>query len=232
MRNVLDEKPTVDLNGRLRFSVGFVDQTDLFGKKVLDIGCGFGWFELNALSRGVREIVGTEISEVDLQPINRHLHDPKLVTEVASAIDIPFPDRSFDAVVSWEVIEHIPPHTEPIMFSEVARVLKPGGQFYLSTPNASPLSTAADPAWWLIKHRHYAPDKLRQLAQEAGLRVARLEVKGGLWEIAFTWNLYLSKWILRRRPIAERAFHRQVNREYGTPGFNDLFMKMTKPVSP
>jgi len=232
MRNVLDEKPTADLNGRLSFSVGFVDPSDLFDKTVLDIGCGFGWFELNALSRGVKEIIGTEISEIDLRPINRYLQDPKLVTKVASAIDLPFPEHSFDTVVSWEVIEHIPQASETIMFSEVARVLKPGGQFYLSTPNASPISTLADPAWWLIKHRHYAPDTLLQLAKAAGLVVASLEVKGGAWEIAFTWNLYFSKWILRRRPIAEKAFLTRVNREYGVRGFNDLFIKMTKSPSP
>jgi SAM-dependent methyltransferase len=231
MRNLLDEKPTTDLNGRLRFSVDFVDERDILGRRILDIGCGFGWFELNALARGAEAIVGTEIAEVDLRPINKHLQDPRLTTRVASATDLPFQDHSFDTVVSWEVLEHIPPKTEPIMFSEAARVLRPGGRFYLSTPNASILSTIADPAWWLIKHRHYSIEKLEYLAKTDGLLVDRLVLKGGFWEIAYTLNLYISKWILRRRPVAEKLLLDRVNREYGAQGFNDLFIRMTKPLS-
>ncbi len=53
---------------------------------------------------------------------------------VAGAGDLPFPDGSFDTVVMWEVLEHIPPGTEPQAFAEIARVLRPGGRLHLSTP--------------------------------------------------------------------------------------------------
>jgi 2-polyprenyl-3-methyl-5-hydroxy-6-metoxy-1,4-benzoquinol methylase len=231
MRNLLDEKPAADLHGRLRFSVDYVDTADIAGQRLLDIGCGFGWFELNALSRGALKIVGTELSEMSLRPIRKYLKDPPLTTAVASAIGLPFQDHSFDTVVCWEVLEHIPRRTEAIMFAEVARVLKPGGRFYLSTPSAAPISTLADPAWWLIGHRHYSPGKLRQLATAVGLTVLTDVAKGGPWEILFTWNLYFSNWVLRRRPVAEKNFQARVDREYAAQGFNDLFIKMTKAAS-
>jgi len=46
---------------------------------------------------------------------------------------LPFPDQSFDAAISVSVLEHV---TGPVNFlSEVLRVMKPGGVFYLAVPN-------------------------------------------------------------------------------------------------
>jgi 2-polyprenyl-3-methyl-5-hydroxy-6-metoxy-1,4-benzoquinol methylase len=230
MRNLLDEKPTPNLHGRLKFAVDLVDDGDLLNKRVLDIGCGFGWFELNALARGASQIVGTEITKLGLRALNTHLVDPRLSTSVASATCLPFAAASFDTVVCWEVLEHIPANTEPMMFASVSRVLKAGGKFYLSTPHASLVGTLTDPAWWLIRHRHYSAAALRRLAAGTGLSVERLEVRGGLAEVAFTFNLYFSKWVLRRRPLAEAWFLTQINREYAIPGFYDLFSKFSKPA--
>lgn len=67
MKNILHEKPDFDLHGRMLESVLFVKDKDLKGKSVLDIGCGFGWSEVNFLERGVKKIVGTEISKDDLR---------------------------------------------------------------------------------------------------------------------------------------------------------------------
>lgn len=228
MRNVLDEKPTTELHGRLKYAAAIVEDADLCGRQVLDIGCGFGWFELNVLARGVASIVGTELSEADLKTINRHLQDPRLSTRVGSALDLPFEQGSFDTVVCWEVLEHLPRGTEPQFFAQVARVLKTGGRFYLSTPHGALLSTVADPAWWLIGHRHYTTQRLHALARDGGFQVDQLELRGGVWDLAALLNLYFSKWILRRRPVAEAAFTKRVDDEYTRPGFAGLFVKMTR----
>lgn len=45
----------------------------------------------------------------------------------------PFPDESFDAVISFQVIEHVKNDSE--MIKEISRVLKPGGKLIISTPN-------------------------------------------------------------------------------------------------
>jgi SAM-dependent methyltransferase len=229
MRNLLDEKPTMALHGRLKYAVNFVDDGDVRRKRLLDIGCGFGWFELNALARGAEQVVGTEISEAALTTIRQHLDDARLSTRVASALDLPFEDGAFDTVVSWEVLEHIPRHSEPQMFKEAARVLAPGGAFYLSTPHAALLSKLGDPAWWLIGHRHYSAQQVRRLAAGAGLRVEQLELRGGAWEVAYHLAYYAAKWLLRQRPPAEAAFRRKVDAEFTRPGFNGLFVKMTRP---
>ena len=137
MKNLLDENAATELNGRILFSTSFINEMDLKDRKVLDVGCGFGWFELFALDAGVKEISGIERSEDDLVTARRSIKNSRAIFKVGSAIELPFPDESFDAVVSWEVLEHIPYGTENKMFSEIYRVLMPGGTFYMSTPNDS-----------------------------------------------------------------------------------------------
>ena len=69
---------------------------------------------------------------------------------------IVFENCSFDAVVSFQVIEHIEKDME--LVREVARVLRPGGKFIVSTPNA-PMSLTRNP--WHV--REYNADELRNL---------------------------------------------------------------------
>jgi ubiquinone/menaquinone biosynthesis C-methylase UbiE len=229
MKNILNQKPSLELNGRLRESVSFASDLDLQNKNVLDIGCGFGWFELNALNRGIKKITGTEISEDDLKTAKENVINEKVDFKVASALDLPFEDNSFDTVVSWEVIEHIPKNTEDKMFSEVKRVLKPNGVFYLSTPHKSFFSNIFDPAWWLIEHRHYEIDELKKFAENNGFEVLDFKIKGGFWSLFSSLNMYLSKWIFKRKPILESYFVGRENVEYGKEnGFVDVFIKFRK----
>lgn len=47
----------------------------------------------------------------------------------------PYPDASFDLVYSGQTIEHVTPAECDVVLAEVARVLRPGGWFYVDTPN-------------------------------------------------------------------------------------------------
>ena len=230
MKNILDEKPSNDLIGRLLASVQFVKDEDVKDKRVLNIGCGFGWCELNFLGRGVQQMTGMEISESDLKTAREHVRDEKINFCVGSAVKLPFPDRSFDTVVSWEVIEHIPKNTENKMFAEVARVLKSGGVFYLSTPTSF-FSNMLDPAWWLIGHRHYSRQQLAAYAKKNGFEVRGVKIKGKWWALFSILNMYVSKWILRRGPLFQDIFSQKEHEEYMTDdGFSDIFIKVKKVV--
>jgi len=100
VKNILNQKPNLDLNGRLQYACDFVEQEDIKNKNMLDIGCGYGWFEKNAIKCEVNEIMATEISNDDLRTVKENIKDIKLKTCVASAIALPFPDNVFDTVVS------------------------------------------------------------------------------------------------------------------------------------
>jgi SAM-dependent methyltransferase len=231
MRNLLDEKPTDELRGRLAVSRDFVGAGVGAKADVLDIGCGFGWFEHFALSNGVGSIVGVEPTEEDLVTARAWITDDRASFEVAGAAALPFPDESFDVVVMWEVLEHLPARSEPAAFAELVRVLRPGGRLFLSTPHATLVTQLTDPARWLIGHRHYSLVAVRNLSEGAGLSVVRLELRGGLWEIVHMNVMYVSKWIFRRRPFFERHLVALSDRDWRrASGFVHVFLEAQKPA--
>lgn len=100
------------------------------GMSVLDVACGTGYgSEILALH-------GCNVTAGDLD--HKQLALSKVISAQASfacmdVLNLPFPNNSFDAVVSFETIEHV---TEGQRFlDEMHRVLKPGGLFICSTPN-------------------------------------------------------------------------------------------------
>jgi SAM-dependent methyltransferase len=94
--------------------------------KVLDIGAGYGAFSRQLYERGF------SVEACDLFPEHFHFH-PVRCHQINLLEKFPFPDKSFDLAVAIEVSEHITDHE--MFFSEVARILVPGGRFYISTPN-------------------------------------------------------------------------------------------------
>src|SRR5271156_3197420 len=66
-------------------------------------------------------------------PPQRYLHRYEIPLVNASAFGLPFKDASFDCVVSSQVIEHI--RYDESIFSEMCRVLRPGGMIILGTPD-------------------------------------------------------------------------------------------------
>ncbi len=232
MKNILQEVPLEfeQLHGRTRACCSFVNPSDLAERRVLDIGCGFGWFELFALRQGLSEITGIELSERDLAAARQAIRDSRARLRQGNALELEFPDQSLDTVVAWDVIEHLPSGSEERFFNQVQRVLAPGGVFYLSTPYASLVARLSDPAWWLIGHRHYSRERLAALGLGAGLRVHNIHRAGGWWDLVGLLDLYFAKWVFRRRPFAERVIDRHTDQEYAWPdGFMTIFASYRKP---
>jgi 2-polyprenyl-3-methyl-5-hydroxy-6-metoxy-1,4-benzoquinol methylase len=99
--------------------------------RVLDIACGYG-FGSARLAGSVREVVGADLDEATICRVTeRYAALTNLSFTAANALAMPFADASFDAVVSFETIEHL---EAPLFLSEVRRVLMPGGLFIMSTP--------------------------------------------------------------------------------------------------
>jgi len=97
------------------------------GLTVLDAGCGPGNLAAAAASRGAF-VIGTDLSDAMLT-LARERH-PKIEFQQADAEQLPFPDASFDAVVSNLLVPHLPRPEAGIV--ELARVLKPGGRLAVS----------------------------------------------------------------------------------------------------
>ena len=83
---------------------------------------------LEALGHRVQ---GVDVSPARLEDLRRHY--PTLQVQRVDGTALPFPDASFDVVVSFDVFEHI--RDSDAHLREVHRVLRPGGVYLLQTPN-------------------------------------------------------------------------------------------------
>jgi len=101
------------------------------GKKVLDVGCWWGWFIRYAREKGAT-VVGMDCQASRVSDAVSFLHSSRDLC-VADALHIPFPSSLFDVAVSIHVLEHI--LSEHAMIGEIHRVLKPDGVLLISVPN-------------------------------------------------------------------------------------------------
>jgi len=89
---------------------------------VLDLGCGAGMLAL--LKRKQVSLVGVDLSSECALAARRNGYD---ATFTASLSQLPFPDASFDYVVSLDVLGHVPFEDKDQVLLEIKRVLRPGG---------------------------------------------------------------------------------------------------------
>jgi demethylmenaquinone methyltransferase/2-methoxy-6-polyprenyl-1,4-benzoquinol methylase len=103
--------------------------------KVLDLGCGPGsmTFALAAKAPSASEIHGIDISEDQLRYARAHTQKTGCSIEFhkASMDELPFPDASFDMVMSSMALHETPPQVRRAAISETARILRPDGLFLL-----------------------------------------------------------------------------------------------------
>jgi SAM-dependent methyltransferase len=100
------------------------------GRRVLDLGSGAGYGSA-ILADSAQEVVALDVAPD--ASLTTKLQATNVVTVVGNVAWLPLRDKSFDLVVSFQVIEHIWDETRYL--DEVRRVLTPDGLFVVSTPN-------------------------------------------------------------------------------------------------
>jgi Methylase involved in ubiquinone/menaquinone biosynthesis len=150
---------------RRRLALDWLARAAPGARRVLDLGCGTGAL-LGELGRGTIGY-GVDRSEVALEYC-RERGRRRLV--LADAEALPFADRSLDAIVATDVIEHVAGDARAA--AEARRVLRPGGVVILSVPAFAWLWGPHDVA--LMHHRRYRRAQVRALLEEAGFRVEKL----------------------------------------------------------
>jgi ubiquinone/menaquinone biosynthesis C-methylase UbiE len=104
------------------------------GSSILEVGCGPGrlWIENLDLLPGNWSIMLTDASPGMMAEAEARLgSDGRFAFRVADVRELPFEDEGFDAVVANHMLYHVPDRERA--FSEIARVLKPGGTLYAAT---------------------------------------------------------------------------------------------------
>jgi SAM-dependent methyltransferase len=129
------------------------------GSRVLDAGTGFGRhaFELArqgarvvALDQAEKEVVGTRDTFAAMVDAGEITADRYVGVVRGDATRLPFSEATFDAVITSEVLEHIPDDTAAI--AELVRVLRPGGVFAATVPSWWPETVN-----WMISDEYHAP---------------------------------------------------------------------------
>lgn len=112
-------------------------------ERLMDLGCGNGAQTL--LLRDLsREVVGVDVVSIKEAEAGGEPDGFQFVQ--ASAMDLPFAGGSFDGVVAFEVLEHVP--DDGAVLREVHRVLKPRGRLLFTVPNKW---------WWFETHGAEVP---------------------------------------------------------------------------
>lgn len=112
----------------------FMSKKDACGKQILEIGCGDGYGSAY-LAQIADKVIGIDYEEKIILQAQKKYKMPNLNFIYIDAAKLQFNDKSFDIACSFQVIEHIPENEIPQYLSEIKRVLKDDGVFYLSTLN-------------------------------------------------------------------------------------------------
>lgn len=105
------------------------------GRDVLDIACGEGYGSA-LMARSARQVFGVDCDAATIAHATAKYATANLRFAVGRAEKLPLPAQSVDLVVSFETLEHLEDHDA--MLHEIKRVLRPGGQLLISTPNRDP----------------------------------------------------------------------------------------------
>ena len=137
------------------------------GDKVLDVGCGTGDLTLTA-----KKYVGVSGSAhgIDASPEGIDLAQNKArrigsdaVFEVGLIEKIPYPDATFDAVISRLVIHHLPDDLKLRGIAEIFRVLKSGGRVFLADFKPPTNPVLAHIVLFLVGHRTMMQSNLENI---------------------------------------------------------------------
>ncbi len=132
---------------------------DFSGKRVLDLGCGFGWHCQYAMEHNAKCVVGIDISHKMLEQAKLKNGSEHIKYICMPIEDIDFPKGSFDVVISSLAFHYIKSFKD--ICNKVNHCLSEGGNFVFSAEH--PVFTAYGTQEWYCdetgKHLHWPVDR-------------------------------------------------------------------------
>lgn len=169
-----------------RLKLDWVRRDLAAGARLLDAGSNFGHFLKVAQEHF--DASGFDLSPAAVAWAGEHFG---VRSTVASVYDPGLPEGSFDAVTSWDVVEHL---ADPLAaLEQIRRVLRPGGRLFLSTPDAGSLTARVMGRRWhyLDPVQHitvFSRANLRRALEGAGYSVVRMGSLGHRYRIRYVFD--------------------------------------------
>lgn len=146
---------------RYRFAADYVR-----GQTVVDCACGNGMGAKVFLEHLPGRLYGFDADSSAVVTASQECCDSRASFACTEATSLPLEQASCDVFISLETIEHV--QDDVSFIREVARVLRPGGLFVVSTPNrlvTNPGATISDKPWNPFHVREYTPADIHHLLQ-------------------------------------------------------------------
>lgn len=139
---------------------------DLKGKKVLDLGCGYGWHCKYAVQMGALDVLGIDISEKMINRAKTDNADRRITYKVCGIDEYIYPENTYDLVLS-NLALHYMENLEKV-YQNVYQTLKRGGHFLFNIEH--PAFTAGvnqdwvydengNPLYWPVDRYYYAGER-------------------------------------------------------------------------
>jgi SAM-dependent methyltransferase len=144
------------------------------GSDVLELGCGAGLPMTAALADG-RAVTGVDISSTQLEMARRNVPDATFLQADMTTLD--FAAGSFDAVVAFYSLTHVPRDEQAELIGRIRGWLRPGGVF-LASLGADDEPGDVEPDWLGVDmyFSHFGAKANRRLVERAGLVIERAEI--------------------------------------------------------
>ena len=139
------------------------------GSQVLDLGCGSGIPVDKFLIEKGYHLTGIDISSAQIKLAKQNLPDGNFIQ--ADMDEINFPDSSFDAVVSFYAIFHIPREEHRELLAKCFRLLKKGGYLLITMGSSDWEGTEDDFHGAKMYWSHYGREKNVQMVKEVGFEI-------------------------------------------------------------
>jgi N-methyltransferase StaMA len=147
------------------------------GQHLIDVGCGHGSTAARIIAHHAVKITGVSVSDYQVGLANSRPQQPDLpgraTFRLADAMELPFPDESFDGAYAIESLMHM--KDKEAALGHIARVLRPGGRLVIAEHHLDGELDHPDAARTADAHAFFkfslTTDLYRQLLREAGLKV-------------------------------------------------------------
>ena len=149
------------------------------GMRVLEVGCGTGYFT-RELARLGAEVIAIDVSPELLEIAKANCSMSNVRYEIQDASALSYSDAMFDSVVGSSVLHHLEIKEA---LQEIYRVLKPGGAVYFTEPNMlNPQIAMQKNVPWVKRKLGDSPDEtaffrwpLRRLLEQRGFHDVRID---------------------------------------------------------